>query len=135
MSNGNYLGVWILIPELSHYEKGQPPLNGKYTISGDDAHIHFDVEWTDAQQAPHTLEFGGALNGQKHEVHAPGITSVVYLKIDDNTLDTTAYNDDEVVIYARRLVSQRNELLTVLQRTHTPEGSFSNFQVYWREDA
>lgn len=133
MGNGNYLGIWILIPELCYYQKGQPPLSGKYTISGDDAEIHFKVDWTDTQKASHTLEFGGSLDGTRHQVHAPGITAVTYAKVDDNTLDSTAYNNDDVVIYARRVVSERKDLLAVSQMTYTPEGSFSNFHVYRRE--
>jgi hypothetical protein len=134
MHNGNYLGIWKLIPELSSYQKCQPPLSGTYIISGDDHEIHIKVDWTDTQAATHTLEFGGALDGTRQQVHVPGITAVTYTKVDDNTLDSTAYNNDEVVIYARRVVSESKDLLAVTQMTHTPEGSFSNFQIYRRED-
>ena len=133
MSGANYLGIWVLVPELCIYQKGDPPISGKYTISGDESEIHFRIDWTDIEGTDHKLEFGGELNGTPQEVVAPGITGVAYEKVDDNTLDSTAYVNADIVMYARRAVSWRKDLLAVSQVSYTPDGNFSNFQVYRRE--
>ncbi|MES2626452.1 MAG: hypothetical protein V4628_14300 [Pseudomonadota bacterium] len=133
MNRANYLGAWILIPELCVYQKGTPPLTGKYIISGNDHEIRFRIDWTDTEGTDHKLEFGGSLDGATNNVATPGITGVSYEKIDANTLDSTAYVNADVVMYARRVVSFRKDLLVVSQISYTDDGSFSNFQVYRRE--
>jgi hypothetical protein len=133
LSSANYFGVWILIPELCIYQKGKPPLSGKYTISGNDTEISFRIDWTDVEGTDHKLEFGGLLGGARQKATTPGITGVSYEKVDDNTLDSTAYVNADVVMYARRVVSWRKDLLAVSQVTYTDDGSFSNFQVYRRD--
>jgi hypothetical protein len=133
MDTPHYLGIWILIPELSLYQTGTPPLSGRYTISENETEVHFEIEWVDINGDEHILTFGGSHDGARHPITAPGVTEVSFMGVDDHTLDSTAYDNGEVVMSARRVVSKDGTLLAVSQVIHTAEGKSSNFQVYRRE--
>ena len=135
MNTARYLGHWILIPELSLYQSGEPPLSGEYLIGSDGELIEFEVIWKDAAGLDHNLRFGGPLDGKKHPTETPGVSHICYEQISDSILDSTAYDEDEVGFYARRAVSEDGGLLVVSQVLHGEHGKSSNFQVYRRKNA
>lgn len=130
----NFYGTWILIPELSIYQHGDPPVSGRYVIRAAGANIEFEITWTDAVGEEFQIAFGGPLDGQKHDSDTPGISALMYEKIDDSTLDSTAYNGEEILLYARRVAAQDKKLLSVSQVTYTDNGTLTNFQVYRRDN-
>jgi len=132
-SADKFYGTWILIPELSIYQQGEPPRSGKYLIQEDGEKIVFEIEWTDATGKEFQLAFGGPLDGQKHSVDTPGISDVLYQKIDHLSLESIAYNDESVLLYARRAASADGSLLSVSQVSYTDSGSVTNLQVYRRD--
>lgn len=134
MNTLNYLGIWILIPELSIYQTGQPPWSGRYTISGNETEVHFDIEWVDVNGDEHSLVFGGTHDGTRYPITAPGVTEVSFTVVDDHTLDSSAYCKGEVVMTARRVASKDGKLLAVSQVIHSATHTTSNFQVYRREE-
>lgn len=133
MNTEKYIGIWLLLPELSIYQLGEPPVSGRYSINSIGDNIKIAIEWKDISGTDHSLSFGGPLDGIKHESEASGFTDVMYEKIDDATLDTTAFNGENVLLYARRVASNAGDLLAVSQVTFTDNCEFSNFQVYRRE--
>lgn len=126
-------GEWILLPELSIYQNGEPPLSGKYIIRTNKGVVEFEIEWTDSTGKAHKLAFGGPLDGEKHEVKTPGLSSVVYKKINDFTLDSYAYSGDKMLLNARRVVAEDLSLLAVSQISYGDEGALTNLQVYRRK--
>ena len=133
MNTANYIGTWLLIPELCIYQNGEPPLRGIYEIQSDGTEVRISVNWTDKEGAEHAIEYGGAIDGSKHPIDASGTTSTVYFRVDENTLGSTVYDNDRKTMYARRIVSAANDLLATVQVQYRPEGDLSNFQVYRRE--
>jgi len=133
MSIEKYSGTWILVPELCIYQSGEPPTEGTYTISRNSVDISFLINWKDRGGKEHELRFGGPLDGKKHPSQAPGITDVSYERIDERTLDSTAFNHNETVMYARRVASGDGFLLAVSQVIYGDKGALSNFQVYRRK--
>ncbi|PCI75615.1 MAG: hypothetical protein COB20_12515 [SAR86 cluster bacterium] len=133
MNAEKYIGHWQLLPELCIYQNGDSPVSGSYVIRSKDGTIEFEVEWTDTSGADHRLSFGGSLDGQKHASDAPGISDVAYEKINDLTLDSTAFNGDTILMYARRIASSDGGLLAVSQSLYGENGDLTNFQVYRRK--
>jgi hypothetical protein len=129
----NYLGDWTLIPELSIYQKGTPPRSGKYSISRKAGIIWISIVWTDLDSKEYSIAFGGQADGIKRESDAPGVTHVSYSEVDENTLDSSAYNQGHITMYARRVVSNDGQLLAVSQTRYLEDGNCSNFQVYRRQ--
>lgn len=133
MNQSKYLGTWQLIPELSIYQRGEPPGSGLYVISAEGDNINFEISWTDLAEQSHELAFGGPLDGNLHETDAHGVTHVMYEAVDERTLDSTAFADELIVLYARRVASEDGELLAVSQTQPGEQGTVTNFQVYRRQ--
>ncbi len=135
MSSELYNGHWMLLQELSIYQRSEPPLSGEYRISSNGEIVEFEVLWKDSAGLDDNLSFGGPLDGQKHITDSPGISHICYEKISESTLDSMAFDDDDIVLYARRTVSADGQLMAVSQVHHGEHGKSSNFQVYRRKDA
>ena len=132
MQSDNYLGKWNLIPELSIYQEGKPPLRGVYEIQNIAGAIQITILWKDLEGSDHDISYAGVPDGSQQETDAPGLTHMTMSRIDENTLDTAAYKGSDCLMYARRVVSEKHDLLTTMQTSYTGEGSQSNFQVYKR---
>ena len=129
-----YSAKWLLIPELSFYEEGQPPASGTYQISVEDDAASFSITWTTVEGQELSVEFAGLLDGQLHDVEQPEGAQASYTRIDNQTLDSTMVMNGVEVAYARRIVSNDGELMSVLQTSVRPDGSsFRNTQVYRKE--
>lgn len=128
-----YLGLWHLIPELSIYEQGEPPVSGTYHITESDGVVAFSIDWTAPGGTPNSMAFSGPLDGAKHPADLPGLSHVSYTHIDEWTLDSAAFADDRQMMHARRRASKDGTLLAVVQRIRIPDGAMiSNMQVYRR---
>ena len=123
----------MLLPELSIYQSGEPPQSGQYIIRSLEGRVEFEIEWEDASKNHHSISFGGPIDGEKHDSDSPGVTSVMYEKLDDSILDSTAFSGDKILLYARRAASSNGDLLAVSQVIHGEGGNLTNFQVYKRK--
>jgi hypothetical protein len=136
--NDSFLGVWLLIPELSIYQVGEPPASGRYEISANGDRLEFAVRWTSQANGPEqTTAFGGPADGSAITLPVPAGVSApdtfTITRIDAQTLDSAALMQGETVSYARRRVSDDGSLMSVVQETHLPDGRIvRNFQVYRR---
>lgn len=136
MSGDLFLGTWMLIPELSLYAMGIPPASGLYVIERVATGLVVRVEWTMQPSEPtRSTGFGGPDDGsvQAMPAGAPGPDGFSLQRIDERTLDSSAFREGKVIAYARRVASLDGQLLSVVQESNTPDGkSFRNFQVYRR---
>lgn len=133
MSGDKYNGKWVLIPELCIYQSGEPPISGSYEIQTEDGFTQFQIEWKDKSGGENTIQFGGIANGEKCESDTPGISHVIYQRVSNLILDSTAFNDEEILLYARRAASLDGKILAVSQVLYAKGTSSTNFQVYRRE--
>jgi hypothetical protein len=133
----NYIGEWILIPELSLYASGSPPIAGRYAIvRDDDGRLAVDVTWRMPKDAAdRQTRFGGVPDGSlvALPVSDAGPDSFALTHVADDTLDSAAFRADQRVAYARRVVSADSTLLAVVQEIIGADGTpVRNFQVYRR---
>lgn len=136
MANDLFLGTWQLIPELSLYAVGTPPASGLYVIERVATGLALRIEWTMQPDEPiRTTTFGGPDDGtvQAMPSGTPGPDGFSLQRVDERTLDSSAFREGTVIAYARRVASHDGQLLTVVQESNLPDGkSFRNFQVYRR---
>ena len=133
-----FLGHWQLVPELSLYALGPPPLRGTYLIRRDGDTVQLQLRWAMPPDGPEqAIAFGGPMDGTPQPVadagSGAGPDSFTLTRVDASTLDSAALRNGAVVAYARRVVSADGSLLAVVQEGPHPEGGrFRNFQVYRR---
>jgi len=136
MSSDLFLGTWQLTPELSLYAMGTPPASGLYVIERGTTGLALRVEWTMQLGEPvRTTAFGGPDDGTVKAMPSgtPGPDGFSLQRVDERTLDSSAFREGKVIAYARRVASHDGQLLTVVQESNLPDGkSFRNFQVYRR---
>jgi hypothetical protein len=124
-------GTWELIPELCQYQEGHPPPSCTYTIAVDGGQAAFDLEWTDKEGRAHHVRYGGPTDGTIVPHKAGHITEMSVSRVDDLTLDSSAYADGHEVSYSRRSASPDGKLLSIqLVTRHADANSIRNFQVY-----
>lgn len=134
-----YIGEWQLIPELSLYESGVPPVDGRYIIAraGEDG-LAIEVTWRmpgDSEQK--STRFGGRADGTRVPLPSSGEGPDAFslTHVAESALDSAAYRGDTRIAYARRVASADGTLLAVLQASVMPGGNaVRNFQVYRRID-
>jgi|SRR5690606_9822859 hypothetical protein len=127
-----YVGTWELVPELSLYEVGPRPSEGVYEVESGAEDVRIRIRWKlSPEEAESRTEFAGPPDGTLRTLD----NGVAYCltRIDERTLDSTAFRGDEILAYARRVVSTDGELMAIVQEGPRPEGGrFRNFQVYRR---
>ena len=132
-----YVGTWHLVPELSLYALGTPPVSGTYEISQSRDGVSFRVRWRlDGDEADRSSEFGGKTDGSRIALPASGGPDSFSIEaVDDRTLDSSAFRGEKRVAWARRVASADGDLLAVVQEAAGPQGELlRNFQVYRRAD-
>jgi len=134
-----YLGNWLLIPELSLYQAGDPPAAGKYSIERDgDGELRLRVDWLPGKDAAWlNTSFGGPADGTPQSLEGPpgGPDAFTLTRVDERTLDSAALRNGETIAYARRVASSDGKLLAVVQEARAGDQLIRNFQVYRRADA
>ena len=133
-----FLGTWDLLPELCLYDEGTPPDQADYEIGRAGGGLRLRITWRPAGSASSlSTGFGGPDDGTVQPVEGQaGVTGLSLLRIDDRTLDSTAWNEDAVVSSARRVASADGTLLVVRQVVPgAGGGSVQTFQVYARRSA
>lgn len=134
----SYVGQWQLIPELSLYAVGPPPLSGTYQIVRQGDAVQVQLRWTMVPEGPEqTTAFGGPIDGTPQAIadaaNGVGPDSFTVTRVDPSTLDSAALRNGAVVAYARRVVSADGHLLAVVQEGPHPDGGrVRNFQLYRR---
>ena len=117
-----FLGPWRLDPAESRYERGQPPLDGAYTVAYDGQHLHFDIEWTGQDGKTQRQSIDAIADGQEHPYTSPAVDSVCYTLVDAATLDSTASKAGQVGAHARRLLLERGAQREIIQSGPLPGG-------------
>jgi hypothetical protein len=122
-------GTWLLVPELSHYEVGEPPESGVYQIETAQGVVTFRIKWHKAGQ-DFEVSFAAALDGRAVTAEFPGIDSFL-VRDEDNTLISEAFAKGQMVARAVRRVA--GDLLSVLQENSDGQGGWVRvWQVYRR---
>jgi len=130
----HYLGTWVLVPELCLYEEGEPPSSGLYTIAQVGDEVGFAIEWTDVQGQRHDVRFAGPDDGTRRTIAGQAQAELSVDRIGRTILDTSVFNGERMVSYARRCASLDGQLLSTVQQGYRADGTrYRNFQVYRRQ--
>lgn len=122
-----------MIPELSHYQVGEAPLQGTYLIEEIDGTVQFTVGWTGADGQNQSIGFGAPATGEQVTSDFAGVDTFSVLHEDDNTLLSDAVIAGVVVSKAVRRVSTDGSLMSVLQENADGQGGWIRIvQVYKR---
>jgi hypothetical protein len=131
-----FIGTWRLVPELSVYTTGMAPVEGTYDITlTSPGEIDIRICWRmEGDATDNTIHFGGTVDGVHHRLPevGSGPNAFTLSRIDERILDSAALRGDEVLAYARRVVSRDGQLMAVVQETHVAGEKLRNFQVYRR---
>jgi len=127
-----FLGTWQLDPDGNNYQLGDPPQSGLYIIETKDNGYLVTMKWTtngDEKQ----MAYEGIPDGKQYETPATGIDAMSMTRVDDKTLDSSAFVGEVRIAYARRVLSENDNTMTVTQSGKTPDGTdFANVSVYHR---
>lgn len=112
-----FIGKWEMDAELNVYESGRPPVSGLYIIEATAQGYHIAMHWRTVDGDDRSAEYGAIPDG-----------------VDDRTLDSDAKAGGKVVSYARRVLSEDGQTMTITQSGTTAEGqSFNNVSIYRRK--
>jgi len=135
MTERNYVGDWILLPELSFYQSGQAPESGRYRIGVANGIVDFAIDWRDKDQKK-SIRFAAPLDGILHPSDLAPEGRMCCAHIDADTLESRFVIDGTEVAAARRQVSGDGTLMAVLQMNRLPDRTWSRItQVYRRSSS
>ena len=127
-----YEGTWDLVPELSHYDEGHPPVSGRYVIAQEGDRLRFDLTWREQDGTDHAVAFEGLADGGIRPAGPDGIRASFHRK-GATMLESRAYQAGQEVSYAFRRASAAGDLMSVVQVHKHPDGTRSmRMQVYRR---
>ena len=134
MTENNYEGIWILIPELSFYQEGSPPEEGRYKIGISGGNVEFSVSWV-INSEHQSVDFSGPLDGKLHPSDMARDSEISFTRVDEYTLESEFIVAGVRMAFARRQVSRDGTLMTVLQESRKPDGSLVLTTQVYRRDA
>ena len=117
-------GLWRLLPERCEYQHQAPPRSGTYRIRPLPDGLGFTLDWVDAAEESHHLEF---------ELGWDRDTPASLELVDERTLNTTVEKDGRVTAHATRRLSAEGDELEIIQQGFKPSGEpFTNRAWYQR---
>jgi len=130
-----FVGTWILDAELSDYQLGEPPKTGLYTITADDAAYKVTMEWTTSGDEAMRADYVSIPDGKQYAYEdSDAVDFVCTTRVDDKTLDSESFKDGKRIAWARRILSDDNNTMTITQSGSLPDGDeFNNVSVYRRK--
>ena len=134
MPDDLFTGTWAMNAEAHKYEFGTPPTKGLYIIEAQDEGYLITMQWTDAEGEDHEMTYTGVPDGAWYPVSTrSGMTMSMY-KEGEHVLISEARMDDVQVAYAKRMIDERGQRMTIEQSGKTPDGKpFNNRSVYRRQ--
>lgn len=134
MSDDPFVGAWVLDPDGSDYELGDPPQAGLYTINATATGYHIRMQWTDTSGQAFDMDYDALPDGIDHPYENPEIAeSISMTRVDHHTLESATKKGGEVIAHARRTLNKTEDTMTVVQSGPTLDGGrFHNTSVYRR---
>ena len=130
----DFLGTWMLIPDSCRYEQGEPPHSGSYHIEERDGHLHFRMQWVDAEGKSEAVEFSGRPDGIS--VPFPGgelADALAISAVSARELNSSAFLRGRELMVAQRQLDERGQAMRVTQIVRLPDGtSPANVSIYRR---
>ncbi len=128
-----FLGTWQLDPEQNNYQSGNPPKTGLYIIQPKDEGYLVTMKWTNQDNQDFEMSYEAIPDGKDYPTDAPNVDSMSMTRVDEKTLDSSSMSGYTVIAFARRILSEDNNTMTITQSGKTPDGDdFANVSAYKR---
>ncbi|MEP3275468.1 MAG: hypothetical protein ABJN26_19855 [Stappiaceae bacterium] len=129
-----FLGTWIMDPDESEYDQGDPPKSGTYRIEDESGLLIFSMNWIDAEGVSHSESFSGIPNGKPVRLRESGLVDELVLYFEKPTkLVSEARRNGLTIMKATRELSDDGASMTVDQTVHVlDEQTFVNTSIYHR---
>jgi len=126
-----FLGKWMLNPDRSNYELGEPPQSGTYEILEKDQILTFKMAWKDSAGDHHEMEYSEICDGKFHEYPVKEIADELCLRLkSESLLESIAKKGGKIVLSAKRELITDTEM-KVTMSGRMPEGkSYDNVSWY-----
>ena len=130
INDDSFIGTWVLDPTQSDYKFGMPPKSGTYQFEPDGDGLKVTVVWESADKQSFEIAYFGFPDEDN-----PAIADTLSMTwVDANTLDSTTKKDGRVILYARRVLSEADTVMTITQPGPTPDGQqYHNISVYKKQ--
>ncbi len=130
-----FLGTWQLDPEQNNYQLGDPPQSGLYIIETKGDGYLVTMKWTNTTGDDFAMDYEGIPDSKLYPTDAPHVDTMSMTRVDEKTLDSSAFVGNTHIAHARRELSDDSNTMTVTQSGKTPTGDdFANVSVYKRID-
>ncbi len=129
-----FLGTWIMDPDESEYDQGDPPKSGTYRIEDDSGLLIFTMNWIDADGTSHSESFSGIPNGKPIRLRESGLVDELVLFFETpRKLVSEARRGGLTIMKAARTLSDDGTSLTIDQVVHVlDDQTFVNTSIYYR---
>ncbi len=136
MAHDPFIGTWKLDPSQNRYEAGSPPQNGLYIIEPLGEGYRITMKWTTPEGQSVESAYESIPDGQEYPYDKPAIADAISMtRVDARTLDSQSKKGGQVIAYARRVLSEDGQTMSITQSGTKPDGTrFSNKSVYHRQD-
>ncbi len=131
-----FSGTWRLLADQSEYEYGTPPTSGVYVIEPVGEDLFITIDWTDDCGHTHSVRYTVTPDGQEYAYERPEIADAVMARFaHEQSLETFAFKNGRVAMYAKRLLAEDGNSMVVTQKGFMPDGQeFCNVQYYERQE-
>ncbi|MCC6612640.1 MAG: hypothetical protein IT320_04120 [Anaerolineae bacterium] len=129
---GAFFGLWTLNREASRYAQGEPPHDASYKLEPDGDAIKVTMDWLGPDGLPKHQVYTGVPDGVVYPYDGGDVVDAISMTLlDARTLDTDSRKDGRIIAYARRVLSEDGETMTITMRSFLPDGrELDNIAVY-----
>ncbi|MCX2725151.1 hypothetical protein [Roseibium salinum] len=129
-----FLGTWILDPDASEFEQGDPPKSATLKIEDNFGVAVFTMNQVSAEGEVTNDSFEAVPDGPEVKLGKSGLVDAMRLVFkDERTLVSEARRGGLTLMKAERELSADGRTLTVTQTVHLVDvASFTNISVYHR---
>jgi hypothetical protein len=134
-STDAFVGTWELDAAQNRYQFGDAPQQGLYIIAPNQNGYLVTMQWMNSAGKSFEMSYEATPDGKEYPANAPGVDNQSMTRVDDKTLDSAAMASGKVIAYARRILSDDGQIMTITQSGKTPGGEeFTNTSVYMRRE-
>lgn len=128
-----FIGTWVLDPNQSQYQYGNPPVKGSYKISTKVDQYVFEMKWETQDGTEHEMSFQAMPDGVERPYYDdPAVADSIRLtRIDRLTLDSETRKGGDITARASRQINEEENTMKVVQTGKTPDGQqYTNITYY-----
>jgi hypothetical protein len=135
MQENKFIGEWILQPEKSKYDVGNPPLNATYAFRAiEGARLKVTINWKNFDESEQSVSYVINPDGRMYEYDGGDVADMVKAEFrGENILETSVFKNGQLTAFASRQIMDNNEM-KVVQTSFTPDGVKLNKVQFYKKN-